>query len=255
MKALGEMRHDDDERGEGGEAIRVPRAIAQNRHMVVMELVDGVPLRAVKEVGDPAGLYAELIENILRLARVGMIHGDFNEFNIMVKEEMDAEGGENQASSLPDESDRQQQQQQQLEDRKTVEDETDEDATTRIEPVIIDFPQMVSMDHANAEMYFDRDVKCIKDFFQRRFHFVSDEPGPFFRDARSQMMSPDRGWRLDVDVEASGFSKMMAKDLEKYMQEVGADDDLTHGDIASLSIGYDPEAAGSSGEQELDGSD
>merc|ERR1712039_590537 len=39
------------------------------------------------------------------------------------------------------------------------------------EVTIIDFPQMISTDHVNAEYYFNRDVECIRTFFRRRFHF------------------------------------------------------------------------------------
>lgn len=61
------------------------------------------------EVKDVEGLYDELMNIIVRLADSGVIHGDFNEFNIMLKSD----------------------------DEK---------------PVIIDFPQMVSTSHPNAEL-------------------------------------------------------------------------------------------------------
>lgn len=64
----------------------VPEPVAQSRHTVVMELMDTFPLRQIQSVPDPAGLYAELIDVILRLASFGLIHGDFNEFNILIKE-------------------------------------------------------------------------------------------------------------------------------------------------------------------------
>jgi len=80
------------------------------------------------------------------------------------------------------------------------------------------------MDHANAEYYFDRDVNCIKRFFERRFHFTSDEKGPHFKDAR-KLVGKDGVKRLDVSVEASGFSRKMAKELEAYMKEAGVDGD------------------------------
>jgi RIO kinase 2 len=83
---------------------------------------------------------------------------------------------------------------------------------------------MVSVDHANAEYYFDRDVNCIKRFFERRFHFTSDEKGPHFADAR-KLIGKDGVARLDVSVEASGFSRKMAKELEAYMKEIGVDGD------------------------------
>ena len=37
---------------------------------------------------------------------------------------------------------------------------------------VIDFPQMVSVAHPNARYYFDRDVRCLKLFFERRYNFV-----------------------------------------------------------------------------------
>jgi RIO kinase 2 len=51
------------------------------------------------------------------LAEYGLVHGDFNEFNLLISDEE--------------------------------------------EITIIDFPQMTSTSHPNAEFYFERDVKCI----------------------------------------------------------------------------------------------
>ena len=177
--------------------VPVPTAIAQNRHQIVMSLIDGFPLRQIKSVPDPAGLYGELMEMILRLARLGLIHGDFNEFNILIKEE---------------------------EIEPAADGKEEEEVQIKLVPVLIDFPQMVSVDHPNAQYYFDRDVQCVKRFFERRFHFTSDEAGPHFTDAKSQL-NRDEVQRLDVQVEASGFSKKMAKELEKYMEEHGVDGD------------------------------
>ncbi len=172
----------------------VPDPISQSRHTIVMSFVDASPLRQITSVPDPAGLYAELIGLILRLAQHGLIHGDFNEFNILIKEEMS-------------------------EPRDPASEDAEQEV--RLDPVLIDFPQMVSMDHANAEMYFDRDVSCIKRFFERRFHFTSTTPGPFFRDARKSV-GKDGAVRIDAAVEASGFTKKMAKDLEAAIQEQSA---------------------------------
>lgn len=169
----------------------VPEPIAQSRHTIVMSLIDAFPMRQIASVPDPASLYSELIQMILRLAQYGLIHGDFNEFNILLKEEKDeeAKGG------------------------------------VRITPILIDFPQMVSVDHANAEYYFDRDVECIKRFFKRKFHFTPTEDGPHFSDARKLVGTAEGGVRLDVSVEASGFSRKQAKELEAYMKSVGVDGD------------------------------
>lgn len=168
------------------EGFPVPEPLAQSRHTLVMTLIDAFPLRQISTVPDPAALYGELISLILRLAKHGLIHGDFNEFNILIKEVT------------------------------TTSDDGEE--SIRLEPVIIDFPQMVSMEHQNAEMYFDRDVECIKRFFSRRFHFTSTEPGPFFKNAK-KTVGKGGVKRLDATVEASGFTKKMMKDLEAAIKE------------------------------------
>jgi RIO kinase 2 len=185
------------------EGFPVPEPIGQNRHTVVMGLIDAFPLRTISKVGDPAPLYGELLHFIVRFARYGLIHGDFNEFNILIEEKFEG------------------------------------DERVKLIPTIIDFPQMVSIDHANAEYYFDRDVACIKRFFDRRFGFTSDEPGPFFKDATKHLIK-----RLDVEVEASGFSRKMAKELDMYMKEHGVDGDAGNAD-----------AAGEEGEEEFDHDD
>ncbi|KAI4652575.1 uncharacterized protein J4E79_008882 [Alternaria viburni] len=176
------------------EGFPVPEPIGQNRHTVVMSLIDAFPMRQISKVGNPQELYGELLAIIVRLAQHGLIHGDFNEFNILVEER------------------------------------TEKDGSLSLVPTLIDFPQMVSIDHANAEYYFDRDVACIKRFFDRRFGFTSDEPGPFFKDATKKLVK-----RLDVEVQASGFSKKMAKELELYMKEHGIDGDA--GDVATGADG------------------
>lgn len=203
----------------------VPEPIAHNRHTVVMEWVDGWPLRQmrVEDVPDPAGLYAECMELAVRLARRGLIHGDLNEFNILIREEEGQEAlAEIEISSPGDDT------------RNTV-------ATKRVlKPILIDFPQMVSTSHANAASYFARDVNGLKRFFERKFSFVSEDPGPHFDDYSpasgpvAEKGSSRRGRRdvekeeedgnveerrLDVQVEASGFSRKMAKELEAYLEK------------------------------------
>ncbi|KAK5050109.1 Serine/threonine-protein kinase rio2, partial [Cryomyces antarcticus] len=57
-----------------------------------MSLIDAFPLRQISSIPEPALLYSELIDMILRLARHGLIHGDFNEFNILVEERPSSTG-------------------------------------------------------------------------------------------------------------------------------------------------------------------
>ncbi|XP_032230238.2 serine/threonine-protein kinase RIO2 [Nematostella vectensis] len=144
----------------------VPKPIDFNRHAVVMELVNGHPLCQVHNLNDPGAVYSDLMELIVKLASFGLIHCDFNEFNLMLN---------------------------------------DKDQIT-----VIDFPQMVSISHLNAQWYFDRDVQCIRDFFLRRFNYES-ELHPKFSDIK-------RMYDLDVEVSASGFTK----DMEKCFEEEGA---------------------------------
>lgn len=148
----------------------VPRPIDQGRHCILMELIDAFPLRQVPDISDPPKLYMDLMNLILKFASVGLIHGDFNEFNILVHE-------------------------------------------TTQEPVVIDFPQMISIDHVNAKEQFDRDVQCIKTFFERRFRYTADDDGPHWSDIK-------RVGKLDIEVEASGFSRKQARELEKYMRKL-----------------------------------
>ena len=199
--------------------IRVPEPFACSRHTIVMELIDAFPLRQIKEVPDPSNLYAELVEMVLKLADFGLIHGDFNEFNILIKEEKIATNCHGKAAS-----------------DYTSQEPNDMSSSLKLIPYLIDFPQMVSIDHANAQMYFDRDVECIKTFFERRFHFTSDESGPTFTQARKRA-ELNCSKRLDVEAEASGYSKKMAKELEKYMAEIGSvsDDDQGH-NSANINI-------------------
>ena len=174
---------------QSAEGISVPQAIAQNRHMVVMEFIDGEVLRSVHEVGSEnsgvGALYADLMAIIVRLAGFGLIHGDFNEFNLILKERTPS---------------------------------VDKQEDINVYPVVIDFPQMVSVDHQNAEFYFQRDVDCVKTFFERRFRFLADGSGPTWDEARP-VLDGSSLRRLDVEVEASGFSRKMAKELETYMKE------------------------------------
>ncbi|XP_006885442.1 PREDICTED: serine/threonine-protein kinase RIO2 [Elephantulus edwardii] len=149
----------------------VPKPVDYNRHAVVMELINGYPLCQIHQVEDPASVYNEAMELIVKLGNHGLIHGDFNEFNLIL--------------------------------------DKDDHIT------MIDFPQMVSTSHPNAEWYFDRDVKCIRDFFIKRFNYES-ELYPTFHDI-------SRENSLDVEVSASGYTKEMQAD-DELLHPLGPDD-------------------------------
>lgn len=171
----------------------VPKAVDCNRHCVVMSLVQGYPLVQVKQLQNPDYVFETIIGLIVRLAEHGLIHCDFNEFNIMI--------------------------------------DNDEKVT------VIDFPQMVSVCHRNAQMYFDRDVECIFKFFRKRFKLtfelqpdeddckdgVADDKGrPSFSSISKTASS------LDKELAASGFTKKDQDDLERFIE--GGSEDLESGE-------------------------
>ena len=107
------------------------------------------------KLADPARVFTELMNVLIRLASVGLIHGDLNEFNVMLSEDYKVS--------------------------------------------VIDFPQMISTSHINAETLFNRDKYCLTTFFKRRYDFVPEGDLPTL--AEIEKLSS-----LDEDVKASGFS-------------------------------------------------
>lgn len=65
--------------------LAVPKAYDQNRHVIVMELLDYTPLYQVKDC-DCDKTYKQMMDFIETMYKGGYIHGDFNEFNIMINE-------------------------------------------------------------------------------------------------------------------------------------------------------------------------
>ena len=86
----------------------VPTPIDWNRHAVLMTRAQGYPLYQIRELAQPDEVMRGLMQLIVRLASYGLVHGDFNEFNLLIEDDM------------------------------------------RV--TLIDFPQMISTSHANAEM-------------------------------------------------------------------------------------------------------
>ncbi|KAL9144254.1 hypothetical protein ABFS82_14G285200 [Erythranthe guttata] len=171
MKALGEH------------GFPVPNAVDCNRHCVIMSLIQGYPLVQVRELQNPDTIFDTILGLVVRLAEHGLIHCDFNEFNIMIDD--------------------------------------DEKVT------MIDFPQMVSVSHRNAKMYFDRDIECIFKFFKKRFNLSFDENEAEHDDAevdsdsdecRPQFVDIQKvSGCLDKELEASGFTRKDQEVIEKFV--------------------------------------
>ena len=65
----------------------VPQPFDNSRHCVLMEHIRGYPMRRLGKHKNLPKLYSDLMCFIVKLANHGLIHCDFNEFNIMIKDE------------------------------------------------------------------------------------------------------------------------------------------------------------------------
>jgi len=65
--------------------VSVPRPIAHNRHVVVMDFIEGMDLIDINELEDTEGLLDEIIENIRLTYNAELIHGDLSSFNIVLQ--------------------------------------------------------------------------------------------------------------------------------------------------------------------------
>jgi RIO kinase 2 len=64
--------------------VSVPLPIAQNRHAVVMSLVEGLILNRTP-LETPERTLDEILENVRKAYRAGIIHSDLSEYNILVE--------------------------------------------------------------------------------------------------------------------------------------------------------------------------
>lgn len=69
------------------EGFPTPKPIDTNRHAILMSLVDGDTLCHIQRMTSQAEigqLFQKTLETLVRFAQNGLIHGDYNEFNLMV---------------------------------------------------------------------------------------------------------------------------------------------------------------------------
>ena len=147
----------------------VPRPYGYNRHAIIMEYVPSYPLNKVEEIKDKNIVYHKMMDFIYKLGENGLIHGDFNEFNILLN------------IDKPDEI------------------------------VVIDFPQMISLNHPEAENYFKRDVQCVKNYFLKKFNLTFDEDLKFSDIKQINF--------LDEEMKAYGYKKEKEKEKNKKIKE------------------------------------
>ncbi|CAO1613974.1 unnamed protein product [Sympodiomycopsis kandeliae] len=252
----------------------VPVPIAQSRHSILMSLIDAYPLRQISAIpSDQVSLlYSALMSLIVRLARAGLIHGDFNEFNLLIKEirnedEDDQDDdtafkadptigpfGQKVGTAPPPElkqgerwekgngfervvadtgnptsleHEREDDEGEEDESESEEEDSDSEDSRPQeqiqlsdgssVEPILIDFPQMISVLHPNAEYFFDRDVNCVRRFFRKRFRYISEE-APRFRDVVSTEWENERRDReRRREAKKEGEEREEDADLKTYL--------------------------------------
>ncbi len=69
--------------------VSVPEPVGWNRHIVVTGYIEGVELFRVPPLTDPEGTMARVLEEAGKAYRLGVIHGDLSEYNVLVVGEGD----------------------------------------------------------------------------------------------------------------------------------------------------------------------
>jgi RIO kinase 2 len=110
--------------------ISVPKPLAHNRHLVVMEIVKGQDLYRMKKSDlmneeEIATLFHNIIKEIKKSVSKGYIHGDLSEYNIRLNEDD--------------------------------------------YPVLIDWPQYITTSEPQAEEILVRDCQNILNYFEKKF--------------------------------------------------------------------------------------
>jgi RIO-like serine/threonine protein kinase len=218
-----------------------PTPIAHNRHIVAMSLVRGMPLYQIfpkqLSVEQAADIYEQSIGMAARLAQHGLVHCDLNEFNVLV----DLSGVQSMATAGDDPYVRHSGQtvapeksvgmlskpawEQSLEAGDKVIEAMPEPvarlANGEPKPIVtlIDFPQMISTKHPNAKELYDRDLGCLRRFFELKLlctipdDLTAGTVWESLVESDSEAVDADK---LDAQLRASGYSKDMKNDLELY---------------------------------------
>jgi RIO kinase 2 len=248
----------------------VPKPIYYNRHVICMNLIRGIPLYQIHSqqlsVEVACDIYEQSITLISKLAiQHGLIHCDFNEYNLLVDlsgiqalvtdDTADPyvrhSGGQ---SIAPDQSmgalSKPPWEQTLIEQHQETTDVNVIDPLP--EPVarlsngepkpivtLIDFPQMISIQHINGQDYYERDVQCIQNFFINKLtcqipletcpvtqyaqwenvlqlcmnHTSSSSSG----DGSSNPKNPTTN-RMDTTLRASGFSQARQDSSDRMLE-------------------------------------
>lgn len=262
-----------------------PQPIGHNRHIVAMGLVRGAPLYQVHSnrisAEQAESIFQQSVALASRLAAHGLVHCDLNEFNLMV----DLSGIQNAIAEDNDVAEHYVRhsgmsvvsqgalsahgplQKHQFDGTGEVITEAPPEPKEFLkngEPkptvTLIDFPQMVSTRHPNAEELYNRDLNCLKRFFVTKLKCIPDQgwddlipkfqdviqlvgDGQVKADHESTSVGLKAQLRLDEELRASGFSeKDSNRDMELYY----------YNPMHDLDQIDDNEQEGSSGEEVSD---
>jgi RIO kinase 2 len=154
-----------------------PVPIDQSRHIVAMSRIAGFPLSQIKagKMAFAEEVFLVCLALLKRLAEHGLVHCDFNEFNLMIDNEFQV--------------------------------------------TLIDFPQMVSTLHPNAEELFNRDLNGLVKFFAMKMRYI---PPDYFLIKLSDVAVSET--RIDEEVRASGFSESEDQELLGFITDSQAAD-------------------------------
>lgn len=244
MKALHSTNH-----------YRTPTPLAQNRHIVAMSLVRGIPLYQLQthrvSPTQAESIFRQSIHLTTTLFKHGLIHCDLNEFNLMV----DMSGGIQTAAADDDDAATHyvrhsgmtvDQFPGALSAHSPLEayrrDGTGEivteappkplevlEETGEPKPIVtlIDFPQMVSTRHPNGEELFQRDVDCLKRFFSTKLKCVPegedwDEIVPRWKDLVSRYLErSENDAGLDNEEDTQNLAGKIQLRLDEELQASG----------------------------------
>ena len=229
----------------------VPKPIYYNRHVICMNLIRGIPLYQIRNkkqlsIEVMRDIYEQSITLISQLAiQHGLIHCDFNEYNLLVDlsgiqalvtdDTADPYVRHSGGISSDDQTigalSKQPWEQSLLEQH----DVTNTEAVDPLpEPVarlsnhepkpivtLIDFPQMISIQHINGQEYYERDITCIQNFFIHKLCCqIPLETCPVTQYAKWENVIQlcTNTNRMDTSLRASGFSKSQQDSSDRMLE-------------------------------------
>lgn len=231
-----------------------PEPLGHNRHVVCMSLLRGLPLYQIHS----SRLSEEQAESIFQqstalashLAQHGLVHCDLNEFNLLV----DLSGIQDCISDSNDVGEhyvrhsgasvvthgalsaRGPLEKHAIDGTGEIITETPPTpreflASGEPKPIVtlIDFPQMVSTQHPNAQELYERDLACLKRFFVKKLKCIPeqgwDDLIPHWNSVvidnkNEESIASKAQVRLDQELQASGYSRQdSSRDMQLYYYE------------------------------------